>query len=128
MDNTELVRKIHGYIDENFSDHLSRCREFLRQKSISATGEGIKETDRIMKDFITEIGGETQYCGEEDFPIVFGKVSTGSQRTLIIYGMYDVQPVDEPKWTLPPFPEFFGCLLFRAGWGTEDGNTIPTNT
>jgi hypothetical protein len=48
MDNAELVRKIHEYINENFSDPLNRCQEFLRQKSISATGEGIKETDRIV--------------------------------------------------------------------------------
>jgi acetylornithine deacetylase/succinyl-diaminopimelate desuccinylase-like protein len=121
MNNAELVKKIHRHIDENFSADLNRCREFLRQKSISATGEGIKETARIVRDFITEIGGEAQYCGEGDFPIVFGKVNAGSQKTLIIYGMYDVQPVDEPKWTSPPFgaeiknlPNLGPCVIARG--------------
>jgi acetylornithine deacetylase/succinyl-diaminopimelate desuccinylase-like protein len=121
MKNAELVKKIHGHIDENFSDHLNRCREFLRQKSISATGEGIKETARIIGDFIAEIGGKTRYCGEEDFPIVFGKVGTGGQKTLIIYGMYDVQPVEEQKWSSPPFgaeirnlPHLGPCVIARG--------------
>jgi hypothetical protein len=69
MEQAESIKKAHDDIDKNFSEHLDRCREFLRQKSISATGEGIKGTARIIGDFIIEIGGETQYCGEEDFAI-----------------------------------------------------------
>jgi acetylornithine deacetylase/succinyl-diaminopimelate desuccinylase-like protein len=121
MKNVDLVKKIHDHIDENFPEHLDRCRAFLRQKSISATGEGIRETAQIVKDFIAEIGGETQYCGEEDFPIVYGKVDGGSPKTLIIYGMYDVQPVDEHKWTSPPFgaeiknlPNLGPCVIARG--------------
>jgi acetylornithine deacetylase/succinyl-diaminopimelate desuccinylase-like protein len=121
MGNNKIIHKIHQHIDENFTNHLGGVREFLRQKSISATGEGIRETAQIVKDFITEIGGETQYCGEEDFPIVFGKVNEGSQKTLIIYGMYDVQPVDEHKWTSPPFgaeiknlPNLGPCVIARG--------------
>src|SRR4030043_449961 len=121
MDDKEIIHKVHEHIDENFTLHLERVREFLRQKSISATGEGIRETAQIVKDFIAEIGGETQYYGEEDFPIVFGKVNAGSQKTLIIYGMYDVQPVDEHKWTSPPFgaeiknlPNLGPCVIARG--------------
>ncbi len=115
------VKKIHDYIDENFSDHLERVREFLRQKSISATGEGIRETAQIVKEFIHEIGGETQFCGHEDFPIVYGRVNTGSPKTLIIYGMYDVQPAEEQRWTSPPFgaeikqlPTLGPCVIARG--------------
>jgi acetylornithine deacetylase/succinyl-diaminopimelate desuccinylase-like protein len=121
MPNKEITKRIHDHIDENFSEHLNRCRDFLRQKSISATGEGIKETAQIVRDFIAEIGGTANYFGEEDFPIVLGKVNAGSQKTLIIYGMYDVQPVDEHKWTLPPFgaeiknlPNLGPCVIARG--------------
>jgi acetylornithine deacetylase/succinyl-diaminopimelate desuccinylase-like protein len=103
MTDRGTLQKIHDHIDHHFSTHLERCRTFLRQKSISATGEGIKETAQMVKEFISEIGGRTQDCGDENFPIIYGKVDTGSPKTLIIYGMYDVQPVDEPKWSSPPF-------------------------
>jgi acetylornithine deacetylase/succinyl-diaminopimelate desuccinylase-like protein len=103
MKNMDLVRKIHGHIDKNFPEHLDRCREFLRQRSISATGEGIKETAQIVKDFIYEIGGTAEFHGDENSPIVYGKAEGGNSKTLIIYGMYDVQPVEEQKWSSPPF-------------------------
>ena len=41
-----LVAKIHAAIDEAFEEHLEQCRNFLRLKSVSATGEGIHETAR----------------------------------------------------------------------------------
>ncbi len=121
MEKKELINTIHHEIDENFSEHLSRCRDFLRQKSISATGEGIRETAQIVRDFIQEIGGKAQLEGDEDFPIVFGKIHTGSPKTLIIYGMYDVQPAEEQKWTSPPFeaeirdlPNLGSCIIARG--------------
>jgi acetylornithine deacetylase/succinyl-diaminopimelate desuccinylase-like protein len=121
MGNKEAIHKVHEHIDENFTLHLERVREFLRQKSISATGEGIRETAQIVKDYIAEIGGETQYCGEKDFPILYGKTNAGSQKTLIIYGMYDVQPVEEQKWSSPPFgaeiknlPHLGPCVIARG--------------
>ena len=121
MGKTESIRKVQEHIDENFSSHLEKCRAFLRQKSISATGEGIRETAQRVKDLITEIGGSARFCGNEDFPIVYGKVESGAPKTLIIYGMYDVQPVEEHKWSSPPFeaeirdlPHLGPCLLARG--------------
>lgn len=121
MAKRELIPNIHHNIDENFSEHLERCRDFLRQKSISATGEGIRETAQIVREFIHEIGGEAKFEGSEDFPIVYGRVHTGSPKTLIIYGMYDVQPAEEQKWTSPPFeaeirdlPHLGPCIIARG--------------
>jgi len=119
--NAEAVRRIHDHIDENFSAHLERCRHFLRQKSISATGEGIRETARIIKDWIGELGGQARFCGAENFPIIFGRAAGGNPKTLIIYGMYDVQPVEELKWSSPPFGAeiknifpFGPCIIARG--------------
>jgi len=57
MEKAKSIKKVHDHIDQSFSEHLDRCREFLRQKSISATGEGIKETAQMVKGFVEEIGG-----------------------------------------------------------------------
>ena len=118
---SQIIRRIHENIDDHFSEHLERCRDFLRQKSISSSGEGIQETARLVGDFIREIGGQIKFCGDEKFPIVYGRVEGGNPKTLIIYGMYDVQPVDEPKWTSPPFgaeirelPNLGPCVIARG--------------
>jgi acetylornithine deacetylase/succinyl-diaminopimelate desuccinylase-like protein len=121
MVNPETIKKVHEKIHENFPIHLERCREFLRQKSISATGEGIRDTAEIVRDFISEIGGSGRYCGDENFPIVYGKVDLGKPKTLIIYGMYDVQPVEDHRWSSPPFgaeiknlPNLGPCVIARG--------------
>jgi acetylornithine deacetylase/succinyl-diaminopimelate desuccinylase-like protein len=99
----DTVQKVHTAIDEAFPEHLLRCRAFLRQKSISATGEGIVETAQTVKSFIEEIGGKATLWGHAEYPIVFGRLDKGAPRTLLIYGMYDVQPADEQTWISPPF-------------------------
>jgi acetylornithine deacetylase/succinyl-diaminopimelate desuccinylase-like protein len=121
MEETARLRRIHDRIDGDFPAHLERCRAFLRQKSISASGEGIRETAAIVKGFVEELGGAVRYGGTEDFPIVYGRVDAGRPRTLIIYGMYDVQPVEEAKWTSPPFgaeirelPRLGPCVIARG--------------
>ncbi len=121
MDGTTRLQRIHDLIDEDFPAHLERCRAFLRQKSISASGEGIRETAAVVKGFIEEIGGSVGYGGSEDFPIVYGRVDAGRPKTLIVYGMYDVQPVEEAKWTSPPFdaeirdlPRLGRCVIARG--------------
>jgi len=118
--------KVHAAIDEAFPEHLERCRAFLRQKSISATGEGIGETAQIVKSFIEEIGGEVMFWGDPSAPIVFGRLDKGAPRTLIIYGMYDVQPADEPTWMSPPFaaeihtlPGLGECVIARGATNSK---------
>lgn len=38
---SDSMEKTYAAIDKAFPGHLERCRAFLRQKSISTTGEGI---------------------------------------------------------------------------------------
>lgn len=115
------LQRVHSAIENNFPSDLERCRSFLRQKSISATGEGIPETAEIVKSYIEEIGGEVCLWGDSLFPIVFGRYERGFSKTLIIYGMYDVQPADESDWISPPFeahihnlPGLGDCIVARG--------------
>jgi acetylornithine deacetylase/succinyl-diaminopimelate desuccinylase-like protein len=117
----DVPEKIHRAIDQAFPEHLEKCRAFLRQKSISATGEGIRETAERVSGFIQELGGEVSLRGDPSFPIVFGRLNGNSPKTLIIYGMYDVQPADERKWLSPPFeaeihnlPGLGECVIARG--------------
>jgi len=105
---------VYAAIEEQFPSHLAACRAFLRQKSVSVTGEGIPETADIVKTFIEEIGGEASLWGDPQYPVVFGRYDRGFPKTLIIYGMYDVQPAEEPDWITPPF-EAALCPLVGLG-------------
>ena len=115
------LEKIYTAINDRFSEHLEQCRAFLRQKSVSATGEGIRETAEWVRHSIEELGGEVDFWGNPSFPIVFGRLDRGLPETLIIYGMYDVQPAEERNWISPPFaaeihhlPGIGDCVVARG--------------
>ncbi len=97
------LEKIHTAIDQDFERHLDKCRAFLKLKSISATGEGIRETAERIKEIITNLGAEVSLWGNPSFPIVYGRLNADAEKTLIIYGMYDVQPAEERNWISSPF-------------------------
>ena len=83
--------------------HLETCRSFLRMKSVSVTGEGIRETAEWIGRFIEGLGGNVSFWGNPSFPVIYGRLNANAEKTLIIYGMYDVQPADENNWITPPF-------------------------
>jgi acetylornithine deacetylase/succinyl-diaminopimelate desuccinylase-like protein len=117
---------------------LERCRNFLRQRSVSATGEGIKETAEMVGAFIKDLGGRVSLEGRPEYPIVYGRLDVGAPRTLIIYGMYDVQPAEEAGWLSPPFeartrslPGLGECLIARGAVNSKGAlagvfNTLST--
>jgi acetylornithine deacetylase/succinyl-diaminopimelate desuccinylase-like protein len=117
----KALQAIHRTIDKMFPDHLETCRDFLRQKSVSATGEGLLETAALIAPRLEEIGAETWFHGREESPIVLGRYDGGHAKTLLIYGMYDVQPAEEEGWISPPFdarivnlPRFGDCVIARG--------------
>jgi acetylornithine deacetylase/succinyl-diaminopimelate desuccinylase-like protein len=97
------LENVHTAIDRDFDRHLAKCRSFLRFKSVSATGEGIRDTAERIKEILTNLGADVSLWGNPSFPIVYGRLNASAEKTLIIYGMYDVQPADEQNWISPPF-------------------------
>src|SRR3712207_4968585 len=47
-------------------------------------------------------GGSAEIVATSGHPAVIGRIE-GDGPTLLRYGMYDVQPADEPGWSSPPF-------------------------
>jgi len=121
ISNAQKLDRIHSAIEQDFPVHLEQCRRFLRQKSVSATGEGILETAKMLAGFVETIGGKASCWGNASFPIVYGILDVGAKKTLIIYGMYDVQPAEEARWISPPFdaaihnlPGLGECVVARG--------------
>jgi acetylornithine deacetylase/succinyl-diaminopimelate desuccinylase-like protein len=109
---SEELKKIHAYIDEHFDEHVERLQKWIRQPSISNSGEGIQETAEMVKGFFDELGcqqtrvydtGVTEW-GLPGNPVVYGKCDEGAKETLVIYWQYDTMPVTQPEnWKVPPF-------------------------
>src|SRR6188768_3525415 len=109
---SEELKKIYQYIDDHFDEHVERLQKWIRQPSISNSGEGIQETAEMVKGFFDELGcqqtrvydtGTTEW-GLPGNPVVYGKCDEGAKETLVIYWQYDTMPVTQPdNWKVPPF-------------------------
>ncbi|TRO49188.1 M20/M25/M40 family metallo-hydrolase, partial [Candidatus Bathyarchaeota archaeon] len=100
------LETIHREIDKAWPKHLEETRRLLRIPSVSMTGEGIEESAEAVSDMIRKLGVKTRlYRGsKKSHPLVTGFLDVGAEKTGILYGMYDVQPVgDLDKWDHPPF-------------------------
>src|SRR2546426_617204 len=91
-------------LDARFADALEYTRRLLRQPSVSATGEGIRECSELVQQMMADIGCRTRTWSKGGHPLVIGELDVGAPVTLIVYEMYDVQPVgDLNAWQAPPF-------------------------
>lgn len=106
--------KIFDYIDAHFEDHLERTRRFLQQPGVSLTEGHNPDVDRSAE-MLAEIIREAGAADAKVFPLKGGPLKGGypvvcgniksknpSAKTLIVYCLYDLMPVEEPEWIVPP--------------------------
>lgn len=98
-----LPEQTHAYMDAHFDAHLARTQTFLRQPSISAQNIGVRQCADLLRGWLIAQGAYVEYHGLETHPLIFAEWHVGAPRTLLVYGMYDVQPVDDQPWNSPPF-------------------------
>src|SRR5262252_139902 len=106
------LKKVFAYIDEHIDDHVQKLQKWIRQPSISNSGEGIPESAEMVKGFFEELGcqesrvydvGVTEW-GAPGNPVVYARCDEGAPRTIAIYWQYDTMPITQPDaWKSPPF-------------------------
>ena len=102
--------------------------ELVRQPSVSAKGEGIQECAKLVEKMMRETGFSTRILqGKKGNPVVHGELkSRKSDRTLLFYNHYDVQP-PEPleKWMCEPFSgKIKDGKVYGRGASDNKGNFV----
>jgi acetylornithine deacetylase/succinyl-diaminopimelate desuccinylase-like protein len=106
------LQKVFSYIDDHIDDHVENLQKWVRQPSISNSGEGIPESAEMVKGFFEQLGCQTARVfdvgitewGAPGNPVVYAKCDYGAPRTVAIYWQYDTMPITQPDaWTSPPF-------------------------
>ncbi len=119
--------KIYSYIDNNSDQHLGHMQRWLRQPSISATDTGVQEMAEMLRDDLRVLGfREAELVPTSGHPGVWGYYDAGAERTLMVYLMYDVQPVIPEDWQSPPFEAALvetdlGTVLMARGATNQKG-------
>ncbi len=109
---SDELKKVYSYIDEHIDDHVENLQKWVRQPSISNSGEGIPESAEMVKGFFEQLGCQTARVydvgitewGAPGNPVVYAKCDYGAPRTVAIYWQYDTMPITQPDaWSSPPF-------------------------
>lgn len=96
------------YIEENRERFFEELYSLLRIPSISAKPEHKQDMYRCaqrLTELLKEAGADSaDVCETAGNPVVFGCKDIGAEKTILVYGHYDVQP-PEPleKWRTDPF-------------------------
>jgi acetylornithine deacetylase/succinyl-diaminopimelate desuccinylase-like protein len=119
--------EVYAHIDANRAQHLENLRRWVRQPSVSAQNIGIQEMAVMLRDDLRRIGfQETVIVPTSGHPGVFGYYDAGAPRTLAVYMMYDVQPVEDEGWQVGAFDgavveHRFGRVLMARGATNQKG-------
>lgn len=121
------------YIVENRPRFLEEYKEYLRFPTISALPEhagDVRACAEWLEARIKRAGLENVEVMETGFhPVVYGDwLHAPGKPTILIYGHFDVQPVDPLHlWKNPPFePTIVGGLIYARGAHDDKGSSLPT--
>ena len=125
------AKKIERYFQERRGEHLEELESFLRIPSVSSLSEHKEDmltaAEWLVKSFekaglenvrIDETGGH---------PLVYADwLHAEGKPTVLVYGHYDVQPVDPLHlWESPPFdPQIRDNKLYARGASDDKGQTF----
>lgn len=120
------MQSILDFIDSNYSSYIEELKELLRIPSISTLPENKSDMQKcagyISSKLKTAGLSKVEIFQTEGHPIVYGEwLGAPGKPTILIYGHYDVQPVDPIElWNSPPFePTIKGENIFARG-ATDD--------
>jgi len=118
---------VYAHVDAHLGEHLAHLQRWVRQRSISAQDDGIREMAEMLRGDLEALGfAEAELVPSSGHPGVWGYYDAGADQTLMVYMMYDVQPVDPEDWTTPPFAgnlvdHALGRVLMARGATNQKG-------
>ena len=122
------MEQIKNYIDKNRDRFLEELFELIRIPSISAFADRREDMHRAaehLRESLLEAGADrAEVMDTTGLPVVYGeKIVDPSKPTVLVYGHYDVQPVEPlEKWNSPPFePEVRDGKIFARGADDDKG-------
>jgi acetylornithine deacetylase/succinyl-diaminopimelate desuccinylase-like protein len=118
--------RVDQVIINRLDDSLSELNRLCAQPSIAAQGLGMQACAEMVGEMLRARGLDVQLITTGGYPVVYGERRGRSNRTLLFYNHYDVQP-PEPLalWQSPPFePTRRDGKLFARGVSDDKGHIV----
>src|SRR5258708_27559605 len=97
-------KEIDTYLESQLNAYIAETAQLCAQPSVSAKHEGMAECAQLVAAILKSHGFEVQQFETPGNPIIVGTAKGRSERTMLFYNHYDVQPPEPLElWTSPPF-------------------------
>ncbi len=109
--------QLDSYLEKNIDESLAELSKLVAQPSVGAQNLGLKECAALVAEMLQARGFDVRIMDTKGAPVVFGERKGRSDKTLLIYNHYDVQPPEPLElWETPPFePALRNGKLYGRG-------------
>jgi acetylornithine deacetylase/succinyl-diaminopimelate desuccinylase-like protein len=117
---------VDSHIEANLERYLDDVIALCHQPSVSARKEGTRECAALVEALLVNYGCDVTRIEGYGDPILVGRIAGKSERTLLFYNHYDVQP-PEPLdlWDSPPYePTLRDGALYARGAKDDKGELV----
>jgi acetylornithine deacetylase/succinyl-diaminopimelate desuccinylase-like protein len=121
-----LDSRLDAHIDAHLDHYIEQLSRLCAQPSVSAQNFGIDECAALVAAMLGEEGFLAEIMPSDGYPVVYGEAAGETDKTLLLYLHYDVQP-PEPLdlWESPPFElTRRGDRLYARGVSDDKGHII----
>lgn len=121
------MQQYDQYLERNLEISIRELSALSAQPSVSAQNWGLAECAEIVKTMLEKRGFSVQMLSQNGCPpVVLAEKKGKTDKTLMIYNHYDVQPVEPLElWETPPFePAIRDGKLFGRGVADDKGHFV----
>ncbi|ALN64281.1 peptidase M20/M25/M40 family protein [Lysobacter antibioticus] len=95
---------VYAHLQKQRAADLAQLQRWVRQPSISAQDKGIDAMAELLRGDLQKLGfRDTALVPTTGHPGVYGYYDAGAEHTLVVYMMYDVQPIEPTGWKVDAF-------------------------
>lgn len=118
--------KFDTYLEQHLKESIDELSRLVAQPSVAAQNWGVKECAEMVEGMLSRRGFTTEIMPTDGAPVVYAERAGKSDRTLLIYNHYDVQPPEPLElWESPPFePSLRGGKLYGRGVSDDKGQLV----
>ena len=120
------IEKIENYLESHMDESIAELSRFCKQPSVAAQNWGLAECAALASEMLKQRDFKVEIISTEGAPVVYGERKGRSDKTLLFYNHYDVQPPEPLElWESPPFePTQRGGKLYARGVSDDKGHLV----
>jgi acetylornithine deacetylase/succinyl-diaminopimelate desuccinylase-like protein len=119
-------QRIDEYLASHLQQSIGELSRLVAQPSIGARGIGLEACAALVADMLRKRGFAVDVVGTHGAPVVLGEMAGVSEKSVLIYNHYDVQPAEPlDLWDSPPFePTLRDGKLYGRGVSDDKGHIV----